>query len=61
MPFIGRLDEQVNDMLIAPLERNHVDAGAPPTEQSRPPRDAEATDAEVEKRAAQDELPVRLL
>lgn len=61
MPFIGRLDEQVNDMLIAPLERNGAGARAQPTEQSRPPRDAKETDAEVEKRAARDELPVWLL
>ena len=61
MPVIGRLDEQVNAMLIAPLERNGGDTRAQPPEQSRPTREAEGTDAEVEKRAARDELPVWLL
>jgi hypothetical protein len=61
MPFIGRLDEQVNDMLIAPLERNGADTRAHTPEQSRPPREAEETETEVEKRAARDELPVWLL
>ena len=71
MPVIGRLDGQVDEVLIAPLEqRRRRDAGEPP------PGDAPARGAATDKRgghgkraardeaendAVRDELPVWLL
>ncbi|HEX8649589.1 MAG TPA: hypothetical protein VF708_02030 [Pyrinomonadaceae bacterium] len=69
MPVIGRLDEQVDAVLIKPLERRGEPAGddtaarsneniAQP--QSAIPKGSE-TDAQAHERAEQEELPVWLL
>ena len=71
MPVIGRLDGQVDEVLIAPLEkRRRQDAGAAPPDDAPARGDANgnrgghgerAARDEVEKDAVRDELPVWLL
>jgi hypothetical protein len=71
MPVIGRLDGQVDEVLIAPLEkRRRQDAGASPPDEAPARGDAHgnrgghgkrAARDEVEKEAVRDELPVWLL
>lgn len=62
MPVIGRLDEQVEEVLISPLERKREQGERQRQENRQPPRgEAEAKTSELEKRAERDELPVWLL
>jgi hypothetical protein len=37
MPVIGRLDRQVNDLLIEPIGRRRPEEELPPAENARPP------------------------
>lgn len=69
MSVIGRLDEQVDAVLIAPLDRNRQptrDAREHPTgEQAKPPQPNPPTPDEDEslqgERAIKEDLPVWLL
>jgi hypothetical protein len=69
MPVIGRLDEQVDDVLIKPLERRGEPAGDDPAARSneniaRPQSAIQKgieTLAQPHGRAEQEELPVWLL
>jgi hypothetical protein len=61
MPVIGRLDEQVNDILITPLERGREPEPAPaPEAPPAPPELVDDGDARETPRARA-ELPVWLL
>jgi hypothetical protein len=61
MPVIGRLDRQVNDILIDPLDRKRTrDAPAPPDD--APPDETKGEPPRDEDRRRDDEpLPVWLL
>ena len=69
MPVIGRLDGQVNDVLISPISRRQREEEPPPVtkneetpEPSNPPdRTPSQTPHEDESSANADELPVWLL
>ena len=69
MPVIGRLDEQVDAVLIKPLARRGEPAGDDPAARSNEniaqPQSAIQkgleTDAQAHERAEQEELPVWLL
>ena len=71
MPVIGRLDGQVDEVLIAPLEkRRREDAGEAPPADAPARGDADdnrgghkkpAARGELENDAVRDELPVWLL
>jgi hypothetical protein len=58
MPVIGRLDEQVNDVLITPLEREREPRPAPDEPTTKTTTDEPPTD---ETSRAPDELPVWML
>ncbi len=61
MSVIGRMDEQVDEILIKPLskkQRGDEEAPAPPTPAADPP--SESTDRD-ETSAPRDELPVWML
>ena len=71
MPVIGRLDGQVDEVLIAPLAKRRREEAEPPRADEEQTR-GDATDSrgghgkraaqeEVEKGAVRDELPVWLL
>jgi hypothetical protein len=69
MPVIGKLDEQVHSILIAPLanpnaaaRETHLEEDAPRSETARPREIATNETTEAEERAgAQTSLPVWLL
>ncbi len=61
MSVIGRLDEQVNDILIKPLSKERRETEEPPTprpEEADPPNESADKD---ETAARHNELPVWLL
>lgn len=63
MPVIGRLDGQVDEVLIAPVEKRRREGEEPPREEDAR-RDVEEKRAPLrqpETDAARDELPVWLL
>lgn len=62
MPVIGRLDEQVNEVLITPLEKRRAPEPAPADDGRRQPA-PEPSDGETarETPGAPGELPVWLL
>ena len=71
MPVIGRLDGQVDEVLIAPLEKRRREEAEPPraddeqtrgdAEENRGGHGKRAARDEVGKDAVRDELPVWLL
>ncbi|HEX7314986.1 MAG TPA: hypothetical protein VF297_13745 [Pyrinomonadaceae bacterium] len=67
MPVIGRLDGQVDELIISPISRRHGEEGPPPTsenEEKPRPSDNHApsqTPPTDESSANADELPVWLL
>ena len=69
MPVIGRLDGQVDEVIIRPISHRHGEEGPTPTPHNEePPRPPEATDhapfqtpAAGESSPNADELPVWLL
>lgn len=69
MPVIGRLDGQVDEVIISPISRRRGEDGPPPTpqnEETTEPPDApepapSQTPPAVESSADADELPVWLL
>ena len=57
MPVIGRLDGQVDEVLIAPLERRRRhDGDEPPPDDGRGPGRAAEDRGGLEKRVARDKL-----
>lgn len=66
MTVIGRLDKQVDDVLIRPLsKRPHAGedsrTGGEQFTRTPPPEDSKSTEAESDAPAAREELPVWLL
>lgn len=62
MPVIGRLDEQVDEVLIRPLDRGRAQPdGEAPEGKAPAPDSPPAPESEREGRRAPDELPVWLL
>ena len=62
MPVIGRLDEQVHDVLISPVSKRRRGEGQPPPPDEPEPREeTPQKPSEDESRARPDELPVWLL
>ena len=63
MPVIGRLDGQVDEVLIAPLEKRRRVGEEPPRAEgeSREDEEKHAPLRQPEKDAAREELPVWLL
>ncbi len=62
MPVIGRLDKQVDEVIISPVSKRRRDE-EPPDEDSdeRPPSTQPQTPAQDESSAERDTLPVWLL
>jgi hypothetical protein len=62
MPVIGRLDKQVDEVIISPVSKRRRDED-PPDEDAdeRPPSAQPQTPAHDESSAERDELPVWLL
>jgi hypothetical protein len=61
MSVIGRLDDQVEDVLIAPLEKKNSKINREPAENPFPDKRDENTRHEVDQRERRDSLPVWLL
>jgi hypothetical protein len=61
VPFIGRLDEQVDDVLISLVSKRRRDESHTPTQDEEPPAAPTQTPAKDESSAKTDELPVWLL
>ena len=62
MPVIGRLDEQVNDILITPLEQRREREPRPTAPEPAPPASTEIDDApDAETSPPPGELPVWML
>ena len=63
MPVIGRLDEQVDAILIAPLARKDEpdEETATSSEQSAPPQNERAAGALKDENTADNSLPIHLL
>lgn len=61
MSVIGRLDKQVDEALIAPLERKETEANREQSENPGSDESIETVRREVNKRVEHDSLPVWLL
>jgi hypothetical protein len=64
MPVIGRLDGQVDEVIISPISKRRRDEEPPTPDEAAPeplPSPKTQTPAPVESSAERDELPVRLL
>jgi hypothetical protein len=61
MSVIGRLDDQVEDVIISPLEKNRPKINPGPAENPVPDESAESTHQEVNERVGCESLPVWLL
>ena len=62
MPVIGRLDEQVHDVLISPVSKRRPGGEQPrPDREPAPPEESPRKPPEDESRGRPDELPVWLL
>ena len=61
MSVIGRLDKQVDDVLIAPLEKKELMVNRDRSENSESDENIDNAKPEINKREGHDSLPVWLL